>query len=1809
MPTLFAALLAAFFLLVTPARAQTSGAPVVASLSNSQTVTEGYNLTLSVSANGTSPFTYQWQKAGAAIAGATASTLAFTPIRAADAGTYAVVVTNSVGSVTSGPVVLAVNPAVAPTFYYQPSNASFVSGNTISLSASVSGTEPLTFVWKRGSTTLATTTNSPYYSKANADATDAGTYTVTVSNVAGSITSSAFTVSVTSPTAPSFSYGPSDTTVETGGSFWFYPSVSSSTAVTYQWKKDGVAIAGATSLYFSKNNVQASDAGSYTVTATNSVGSTTSSAARVTVQPPVAPKISSVSGAVSVAAGDSFNLSVYASGTYPLSYQWRKDGVALTGATNSYYTKSSVQASDAGAYTVVVSNAQGSVTSSSVAVTVTNARPPVITYHPASFAVRLGTYLYSISVGASGSGTLTYQWSKDGTPISGATGYSLYLNRAATAADAGTYTVVVTSAQGSATSEPCVVTILPALPPSIYAQPASRTIRQGETLALEASVTGSSPLTIQWRKDGTNIAGATNTSYYKNNAASSDAAAYSFVATNSAGSVTSDDATITIAPVAAPKILTHPSSASLLPGNSFYGMFVSYSASTNTTVQWYRDGVLVAGATSAQYYIYDAQPSIAGTYTAVVTNSAGSVTSREAVITVDANTTRPVITYVPGSRAVGGGDYVSLNIATSSSGETVQWFKDGAAIPNATSKDYTFSNFALSSVGTYTAQVTNTSGTFTSRSIVLELLDSGVAPLITTQPVSVRYTGSYGTGFSVTAEGERPLTYQWRKDGVTIPGATASSYYLWSPVSANAGSYSVVVTNRNGSATSSAAVLTMATTPTAAPVITQHPGSQTATSNSGSVSLSVSVLDSTGVSYQWRKDGVPLTGSTSSYLYTTSAGRYSVVATNSVGSATSYDAVVAFTSSVTGPVFTVQPQSVESYYGANVTFTSSATSASAITYQWRKNGTAITGATNASLTLANVQSADAATYTVVATDANGSTPSAAVTLTLSGGTAPFIITAPANVTAHAGTAAAFTASVGGTPAPAVQWQRNGVDVAGATTLALNLTSVQASDAGNYTLVARNAVGTTTSAAAVLTVVYPPPTITTQPQSASVQAGGAATFAVTVSSVPEVTYQWRRDGVNIAGATSSSLSFSNVQSAQAGRYSVTVTSSFGSVTSVDALLTVGNPVTASVPRTVTATVGTAASLVASVQSVDPLLFQWAKNGIPIPGATSSTLSFTAVKLADAGTYSLGINRVDGTVIYPLTGSSALAVLLTVVDLKLPPVIAQQPVGGTLPLGGSLTLSVQAFDNGPLTYQWRKDGIALANQVSATLRLTNVQPADAGNYQVLVTGANGSTVSNPVVVVVTGSAFAGTYFGVFPNGDGWALQVNADGGAVFMALLSGLNQIVVARDFAVTTAGTFSFGRTAPVAASGGSTLSARYFDGMVSGSVSGTTVNGTIPGAGLLLTGQRSNAGAPTVPARSFQAVPLASEPAELNAIVAPDGTLFLVAADVATVRGARGTMEASGAFSVTQPQFSYRGTAALESGLLNAVFAPASGPSITFATPALAGGVERLVNVATRGLAGSGARTLTAGFVISGTAAKEVLIRAVGPGLAGFGVSGVLANPRLRIFKDATPVIENDDWALGGFAPQIADAANRVGAFSLVPNSADAAVLARLEPGAYTAQISTATETSGVALVEVYDTATPAAGAPKLVNLSTRGEVGRDGDILIVGVVVTGTAPKRLLIRGIGPALADFGVTGALADPKLQLYQGSVLVRENDNWSDASDATATSTVAGAVGAFALPPGSKDAALLLYLAPGSYTAQVSGVNGTTGVALVEAYEVP
>lgn len=261
---------------------------------------------------------------------------------------------------------------------------------------------------------------------------------------------------------------------------------------------------------------------------------------------------------------------------------------------------------------------------------------------------------------------------------------------------------------------------------------------------------------------------------------------------------------------------------------------------------------------------------------------------------------------------------------------------------------------------------------------------------------------------------------------------------------------------------------------------------------------------------------------------------------------------------------------------------------------------------------------------------------------------------------------------------------------------------------------------------------------------------------------------------------------------------------------------------------------------------------------------------------------------------------------------------------------------------------------------------------------------------------------------------------------------------------------------------------------------------------------------------------------------------------------------------------------------------------------------ERLVNLSSRAQAGEGDAALIAGFVIAPGPDKLVLVRAIGPALTDFGVAGAVVNPRLVLFNvEGEQIASNDNWSEVNQAVFEA-----VGAFGLTPGSLDAALVASLPSGTYTAQLQGGL---GAGMVEIYDVT----GAARLTNLSTRARVEADRSLVISGLVVSSNGGARqLLIRAVGPTLGNYGVNGALGDPALAIVRASdgVQLATNSDWAAEGDPAVLETAFQTGGAFPLERSSSDAAVLMELPAGVYTVQVSGANGTEGPALIEIYDL-
>jgi alpha-tubulin suppressor-like RCC1 family protein len=450
------------------------------------------------------------------------------------------------------------------------------------------------------------------------------------------------------------------------------------------------------------------------------------------------------------------------------------------------------------------------------------------------------------------------------------------------------------------------------------------------------------------------------------------------------------------------------------------------------------------------------------------------------------------------------------------------------------------------------------------------------------------------------------------------------------------------------------------------------------------------------------------------------------------------------------PVIVDAPRSVLVTTGQAASFTASAGGAPAPSLQWQTraaNDTGAwadvssgTGATTGSYTTAPLSLADnGRQYRVVATNAVASAASPGVTASVSDlDVPPTITTQPASLNVATGSDAAFAVAALGTETLSYQWSLDGTPITGATTPVLRLPAVTAGNAGSYVVVVTNIAGTVASDPAILTVspgALAPvaPTIVTQPAAVTVHAGDTATFAVGMSGSGPLSFQWRKDGAAIAGATEAAITLASAVPADAGAYSVVVGNAAGTVTSADAALAVTvipppvvtAPTISTQPATLVVVPGGAATLAVAASGTGPLAYQWSLGGTPVAGATGPVLTIPSVGPADAGSYTVTVSNVAGSV------TSAPAQLILVGA----PVITTQPASASAVEGSMATFTVAATGDAP-HYQWERNGVPMAGAVAASYTTPLLTAGDSGAiFDVLVYNAVGLVFSHPAVLTVT------------------------------------------------------------------------------------------------------------------------------------------------------------------------------------------------------------------------------------------------------------------------------------------------------------------------------------------------------------------------------------------------------------------------------------------------------------------------------------------
>ncbi len=1244
---------------------------------------------------------------------------------------------------------------------------------------------------------------------------------------------------------------------------------------------------------------------------------------------------------------------------------------------------------------------------------------------------------------------------------------------------------------------------------------------------------------------------------------------------------------------ASPTIVAQPQQLILNPGQTGT-LTVTATGTPPLSYEWRRDSVPLAGSNNASL-----TTGTSGAYSVIVSNAFGSAISSAATVLISATPIPVTIDTQPVSLVVNAGQPALFSVnAFGSAPLTFEWQKNSVAIPGANGPTLTIAGATTADAGIYSVVVRNATTSSVSQPVTLTV---NAPPAILVHPAGVIVNTGQGAQFSVAAASSTGApTYQWLRNGAPIAGATGATLTFSAVTVADLGTYTVRVANATGSVTSNPAVLTAPSTMT---IATRFPaGGAQGVNPDTPLRLTFDREVRAGLSGRIRIGRA----SDGSIVDTLDLGAAStrLVGTNP----TPYNF---FPAIATGGTLAIYPRAGALAYGQTyfVTIESGAIlDSSGATFPGSTETTAWRFSTK------NAGPIPGTAAVTVAADGTGdfSSVQGAIDYVPVGNTARVVITVKRGTYAelvYLGATKPLVTLRGEDRTQTVIAYPNNNNFNGG-----NNRAMFACDANDFTLETLTLRNTTPSGGS------PAEALRGNGQRAILNRVNLSsrqdtllwngTLFVTDSLIEgDVDFMWGTGAAYFQRCELKALAtgfYAQVRNGETGRGHVYV----------DCRLTAAAGVTNVFLARIDPRAGAANTWPFSqvVFLNCALGAHVAREGWRLDNATSApNVQFWEYKSTDVAGATLDISgrlrdarQIDDTTAAQFRDPQFVVGFAP----QIAPAIEAAPAAQSATAGTNVRLSVTATGSPSPTYVWLRGGAAIGGATDATLVLPNVQTSDAGEYAVRVTNARGAVTSATAALTVTRGIFAGTYFGTIAGAGSFALQVRDNGTAVFLARGAGFAGTLAVRSAVVDAKG--------QLRATSGSAVVDAIIDaaGNVSGSI-GPDPRSGIAAPSAQLTGGRAAVTGVAQNFAGYQQLRLPGDSLTVDVITGATGQVFVVVLEGANDAGT-GTVDSAGRLSAT--------TAGGKS-LTGVLGAGVAGGSATLVTPQTAGNrvsvmlaagdagapAQRLTGLATRARAGAGDGAAIVGFVISGDAPRPIVVRGVGPALVAFGVSTALTAPKLDLYRGAQLVATNTGWASSGNATSLAAAFASVGMFALNPASADSALVITLAPGGYTAQISGVGGAEGNALVEIYDLA-PGNLAQRLSNLSTRAFAGRDPDTLIGGMTVAGNVPKRMLVRAVGPGLAQFGVGGALLRPLLEvLDEQKRVVAQNSNWSTSPNAAAITLASAEAGAFPLAPAaanaSADAALLLNLAPGNYTVQVTGADGSTGVALLEVYELP
>jgi Leucine-rich repeat (LRR) protein/PKD repeat protein len=1170
--------------------------PSVVNAASQTAVCTGASVTFTATPTngGVSP-TYQWKSNGLDIAGETNATYTSTTLLDLESITVQLTSSDACASPTtalSNAVVMTVNSVLVPSVVNAASQTAVCTGASVTFTATpTNGGVTPTYQWKSNGLDIVGETNATYTSTTLVDL-ESITVELTSSDACASpatALSNAVVITVNSVLVPSVVNSASQTAICNGASVTFTATpTNGGVSPTYQWKSNGLDIAGETNATYTSATLVDLESITVQLTSSDACASPTtalSNAVVMTVNSVLVPSVVNVASQTAVCTGASvtFTATPTNGGVTP-TYQWKSNGLDIVGETNATYTSTTLV--DLESITVELTSSDAcavptTALSNAVVMTVNSVLVPSVLNAASQTSVCTGASVTFTATPTNGGVTPTYQWKSNGLDIAGETNATY---TSTTLVDLESITVELTSSDAcaaptTALSNAVVMTVNSVLVPSVVNAASQTSVCSGASVTFTATPTnGGVTPTYQWKSNGLDIVGETNVTYTSTTLVDLESITVELTSSDACAAPTtalSNAVVMTVNSVLVPSVANAASQSTICNGASVTFTATPTNGGVTPSYQWKSNGLDIAGETNATYTsttLVDLE-SITVELTSSDACAAPTTALSNAVVMTVNSVLVPSVVNAASQTSVCTGASVTFTATPTNGGVTpsYQWKSNGLDIVGETNATYT--STTLVDLESITVELTSSDACAAPTTALSNAVVMTVNSVLVPSVVNAASQTSVCTGASVTftatpTNGGVTPSYQWKSNGLDIAGETNATYTSTTLVDLE--SITVELTSSDACAAPTTALsnaVVMTVNSVLVPSVA-NAASQSTICNGASVTFTATPTNG-GVtpSYQWKSNGLDIAGETNAtYTSTTLVDLESITV-----ELTSSDACAAPTTALSNAlVMTVNSVLVPSVVnaasqtsvctGASVTFTATPTNGGVTpTYQWKSNGLDIAGETNAtytSTTLVDLESITVELTSSAACAAPSTALSNAVVMTVNSVLVPSVVNAASQTIICTGTSVTFTATpTNGGVTPAYQWKSNGVDIVGETNDTYTTTSLINGDIISVLLTSSDgcASPSITISNGISMTVNPilTPAVSINASQTTICSGASVTFTASPNNgglTP--TYQWKLNGVDIAGETNASYTTSSLNNSDV--VSVELTSSETCVSPINAL---------------------------------------------------------------------------------------------------------------------------------------------------------------------------------------------------------------------------------------------------------------------------------------------------------------------------------------------------------------------------------------------------------------------------------------------------------------------------------------------------------------------------------------------------------------------------------------------------------------------------------------------------------------------------------